>query len=366
MRIFICESHFSAGGAERVVANLANFLSKNHTVKVVSLTKSEMAYKIEKTIMTTCIDKKVYRTDVGKVKKVINKITKNSYRLYRLKKEIRDFDPDLILAFLPEPSFLTLFLKKKNIPVVISVRNDPKIEYKSKGYHALMKWLYPRVDGIVFQTEEAKSYFKNIITCSTNVIPNPINPEFIRQPFNGIRTKNIVAVGRLSKQKNHKILIEAFSKLSKKFKDYNLIIYGEGELREELISLIKKKKLTDKVFLPGVQKDIKDKIYDASLFVMPSLYEGMPNALMEAMALGLPVISTDCPCGGPAFLIENGENGLLVKVNDISGLTKAMEKVLSDPKFSRKLSLGATKIAQTLSPDKINKEWESFLLQIKK
>jgi glycosyltransferase involved in cell wall biosynthesis len=148
------------------------------------------------------------------------------------------------------------------------------------------------------------------------IIPNPINPEFNVKPFSGKRRKIITSVGRLSEQKNQHVLIEAFSRIEKDFPDYELVIYGEGNLRETLENQIKTLKLENKVKLPGVKKNIKNEIYDCSLFVLPSLYEGMPNALMEAMALGLPVISTDCPCGGPRFLIHN-YNGLLVKVNNV-------------------------------------------------
>ena len=363
MRILICEAQFSAGGAERVVCNLATHLSKKHTVRVLSLTRSEIAYEMPKEVTFDFIDAQVYQSN-GKLSKIYNKLKKNICRLFRLNKQIKSFKPDIILSFLPEPCFFTLFLKKKNVPVIISVRNDPKIEYSSKGYHILMKWLYPKADGVVFQTEEAKDYFENIINCPVKVIPNPINPEFIRKPASK-RQKNIVSVGRLTAQKNQKMLIESFAKLSPEFKEYTLTIYGEGELRESLLKEIHERHLENRVFLPGVEKDIKNKIYDASLFVLTSDYEGMPNALMEAMALGLPVISTDCPCGGPAFLIKNNMSGILVNVNDVKKLTKSIEKVLSDPAFSKKISLNASKIAQTLSPEKINKEWEGFIEQMK-
>ena len=137
-------------------------------------------------------------------------------------------------------------------------------------------------------------------------------------------------------------------------------------LGKKLLVDMAKKKIADKVFLPGVQKDIKNKIYDASLFVMTSEYEGMPNALMEAMALGLPVISTNCPCGGPAFLIKNKINGLLINNNDVASLTKAIEKVLNDLEFSKSISIEASKISERLAPEKINKEWEEFIIKIKK
>lgn len=361
MKILICESNFSAGGAERVVCNLANYLSRNYEIKVLSLTKTNMAYKMDAKIECECIDKKDYKKTNNILLDVYNKINKNVIRIFKLNKQIKKYNPDIILSFLPEPSFFTLLLKKKKIPVVISVRNDPKVEYKNRIYNFLMRKLYPKADGIVFQTEEAKNYFEGIVKCPTCVIPNPINPNFIEEPFTGKRKKQIVSVGRLTEQKNQKILIDAFYQLPMEYDDYKLIIYGEGDLRETLEEKIKKYKMEDRIFLPGVVKNVKEKIYDSSLFVMTSNYEGMPNALMEAMALGLPVISTDCPCGGPSFLIENNINGILINLNNIDELKLAMIKILSDQSYSKIISQNASKISEKLDPEKINNYWKNFI-----
>lgn len=365
MKILICEGTLSSGGAERVVCNLSNYLVSNNSIKIISLMKTEMMYDINKNVQYSCIDKKVYRNSKFKFVNIINKIFKNIKRLINVKKIINEYNPDIILSFLPEPCFITLSLRKKNkIPIIISVRNDPKIEYQSKLYYTLMKKLYPRADGIIYQTEDAKKYFENILSCPNSIIPNPINPNFIIDTNIENRKKNIVSVGRLQEQKNHKMLITSFSNLSPKFNDYKLIIYGDGYLKESLLKQIDALGLNNRVFLPGNEKNIKEKIYDSSLFVLSSDYEGMPNALMEAMTLGLPVISTDCPCGGPKFLINNNENGILINVNDGKELTSSMEKVLSNIKFAAKLGKNAKKIQKDLAPDVVNKMWHDFIIKI--
>ena len=127
---------------------------------------------------------------------------------------------------------------------------------------------------------------------------------------------------------------------------------------EKLISQLNMK---NRIFLPGKTDNIKEEIYDTSLFVLSSDYEGMPNALMEAMALGLPVISTDCPCGGPKFLIENKKNGILVPVNDEKKLKEEIENVLKDKELARELSSNANKICIELNPIEINKKWEKYI-----
>ena len=262
-----------------------------------------------------------------------------------------------------------MILKSKfKIPIIISIRNDPKEEYKSNLYNRLMKKYYPQADAIVYQTEEAKNFFRNIIGNNViqEIIPNPINEEFIERPYKGIRKKIIVTVGRLQEQKNHKLLIDAFEKVSNQIPDYKLVIYGDGNKKQELETYIKSKNLLDKVMLAGNTKEVKKHIYDASLFILSSDYEGMPNALMEAMALGLPVISTDCPCGGPKFLIDNGKNGILVKVKDVEAMSKAILKVLENKNYADYLSMNASKIAETLNPTKINNEWKKIIEKIGK
>ena len=149
------------------------------------MTKTNLAYKLTSKIYVDFLDKRMF---VNKIKKK-NRIIKNIKRLIRLNKSIKRFKPDVIISFLPEPSFFVLILKKFNkIPVIVSVRNDPKIEYKSKIYGFLMKKLYPLSDGMVFQTNEAMKYFDNIVHCTREVIPNPINENFIVKNF----SKNIL------------------------------------------------------------------------------------------------------------------------------------------------------------------------------
>jgi glycosyltransferase involved in cell wall biosynthesis len=343
------------GGAERVASNLCNYLIENNEVSIITSIKSNNYYKLKEDI-------KLYNLDEGKPDK--NLLKKNISRLKKMNYLIRKIKPDIIVSFLPEPSYRILFLKifNKNLKIIVSVRNDPKIEYKATINRLIMKILYPLADGFVFQTQEAKEYFSKKIQKKSAIIPNPINEEFICEPYNGEREKIIVTVGRLEEQKNHKMLIEAFSKLPKQFSEYRLIIYGEGSLRCKLEEQIKELNLTKRVLLPGQVDNIKEKIYKASLFVLPSNYEGMPNALMEAMSLGLPCISTDCPCGGAKFLIENQVNGILIKTKNMNEMKNTIEYMLKNEKERIRIGQNAIAIKEELSPRKINKNWEDFIV----
>jgi len=284
----------------------------------------------------------------------------------KLKKYIKNINPDVIVSFLPEPSYRVLFLKifNRKLKVIVSVRNDPKIEYKSKLNNSIMNILYPLADGFIFQTEEAKEYFSSKIQEKSEVIPNPIADEFINAEINEKKDKIIVNVGRLEEQKNQLTLIQAFKDFSVSYPEYRLFIYGEGSLRKQLEDEIANLKISDKVFLPGKVDNIIDELNKAEIFVLSSKYEGMPNALMEAMAMGLVCISTDCPCGGPRFLITNEENGILISENSKEQICNSLIKVVENKKLKEKLCQNAIKIREKLNSDVINNKWSDYIKRI--
>ena len=355
MKIMICISQLKKGGAERVVTNLANYFINNNDVTIVSIKSYEPEYHFDERINIVTLDSSEKQ----------NKVFKLVKRIFKLNKIIKVRKPDIVLSFLPEPSFLMLLIKNiRKIKVIVSVRNDPKVEYKNKFYNIAMKLLYPKADGFVFQTEDAKSFFSKKIQNKSTIIMNPLNPEFLIDRFTGIRKKEIVAVGRLFKQKNHELLIKAFSIFHKKHPDYILTIYGEGPLKGQLEKLIGSLKIADCVNLPGLEHDIKNKIYQSSIFVLSSDYEGMPNSLMEALTLGLPCISTDCPCGGPRALIKDGINGILTEVGNVEMLAEKLLMIIENKELLNYLSENTQKYIKDIDPRKINKEWEEYIKHV--
>lgn len=210
-----------------------------------------------------------------------------------------------------------------------------------------------------------KNWYGNSIgSAAVKIIPNAINKEFITAEYSGPRNKQIVSSGRLTEQKNHALLIKAFAGITAKYPAYKLVIYGDGPLRKDLELLASNLGIADKVSFPGYTTEIRKKIERSSLFVLSSDFEGMPNALMEAMALGVPCISTDCKGGGARFLIKNGTNGLLTPIGDVEALQAAMEKILSDQFFADNLSHNAHKLCETHSPEKIYAEWENLIKKV--
>ena len=367
LKILLCTTSLIKAGTQRVVSNLANYLSNKHEIIIMTCTNCQIEYKLNDSIRIIKLDSKkenAYRSK-NKFYKYVVKPIRVIRRTIKMRKEIEHIEPDIIVSFLPEPSFLVLINKRFNKKkVIVSVRNDPTIEYKSKIYNWAMRKLYPKANGFVFMTKEGKYYFKDIINCKTKIIPNAVNKDFIDNRYTGKRKKEIVSVGRLTKQKNFECLIKAFSKLDSEFNEYKLIIYGEGEERKKLENLIENLNLQDRVFLPGIEQNIKSKIYNASIFALPSIYEGISNALIEALALGVPTIATDSSGGGSRSLIEDNVNGRLIEVNNIEVLKQAMEEMLLNPEKSEKIGIEASKISRKLAPEVIYKKWEDFIEEI--
>lgn len=238
--------------------------------------------------------------------------------------------------------------------VVVSERNDPARVGSEFPTGWLRERLYRRADLLVCQTDEAASYFSDKV--KKRVILNPLK-EGLPTPYRGVRRKAVVTFCRLERQKNLPMLIHAFSQFHDAYPDYALEIYGDGKERETLTSLI------DNLGLAGVAKilpgrlDVHSVVRDAAMFVLPSDYEGLSNSMLEAMAIGLPVICTDCPCGGARMVIEDGENGLLIPVGDEAALLDAIVRLASDSTPMAKLSQNAVALREKLSASKICSEW---------
>ena len=348
------------GGAERVVSTLANFFStiEDYDVYIFSLMKCKIEYSLNSNVKVFFIsDSNNYQN-----KNIFRRLINVREKIKTTKNLLKKINPDVVISFLPSSSFLALLTKKTK--VIISVRNDPNVEYAGLKNKLLMKLLYPKCDGAVFQTSDAEKYFNNIIK-NRIVIYNPLSHLFLNKKIDRKeKEKTIVSVGRLEKQKNFDLLINAFSLFEKKNPDYKLIIYGEGNERNKLQEKIRSCDLENKVVLTGQVDDIQDKIINSSLFVMSSNFEGMPNALIEAMALGIPCISTDCPCGGPRELINSGENGILVPTNDEIALSTSMDKVINDEKLAKKISENGLKIRDLLDEERICLKWKKYIEEV--
>lgn len=352
-KIIIVTRSMYAGGAERVIAQLANYFNSEGIVcKIVTIDNEKILYKLNNTIEILPIGMKSKN-------KLFDKISRYSI----LRTLIRKERPDVVLS-MPEDIgiYVILALLGLNIPVFVSERNNPWVMPDKKITRLLRKFMYPFATGLVFQTEMAKSFFPSKIQDKGIVLPNPIDVSRIPKQHKGERKKVIVGAGRLDKQKNFSLLIRAFGEFSKKHPDYSLHIYGDGGLRNSLEQQIEKLDLIGKVELLGRKNDLLERMNSSAMFVLSSDYEGMPNVLLEAMCMGMPVISTDCPSGGPRELINHGVNGLLIDVGDETDLLQAMER-LTDETYAEQLCKQAYLLRDKLTSQDIFSEWKAYLFR---
>ena len=184
---------------------------------------------------------------------------------------------------------------------------------------------------------------------------------FIREPYTGERRKEIVTVGRIDINKNQRMLIEAFAPIAEEFPEWNVALYGEGPDCDNLVKRVKELQLEKRILFKGVHDDIPQRIEDAAIFVLTSKQEGMPNALIEAMVLGLAVISTDCPCGGPRDLIQQDGNGVLIPVDNTQALTEALRRLMKDKELREELGEKALQLKDRVLPSCVNAQWEEYL-----
>lgn len=353
--VFVVD-RMSRGGAERVVAALANeFLSRQIEVHILTwLPKEEKEYFLKRGILRHCF-KPLHR---NRVLTIFDKI-----RYYR--DLIDDINPDCVLCLgTPRTAvLLSIALIKRNQPLIISERNDPNRYPSETLIKRLRNLAYGNADGIVFQTEGARDYFNRKIIKKSTIIINPITghlPEYYR----GDRERRIVNFCRIEQQKNLKLLIDAFEVLEKKLSGYVLDIYGEGAEKDNLIKYVEEKGLSASIHFKGYSNDIYDEINKCILFVSSSDYEGISNSMLEAMALGLPTICTDCPPGGAKMVIRSGYNGILVPVRNVEKLAGAMFDVLSNEELRVGLSENAVKIRRKLNVKSIADEWEKYIERV--
>lgn len=334
------------GGAERVVSLLANYyIKKNWEVDIILLLGNEIEYELDPNINIILLsnDKK---TRIGQLPNWI----------YGMRTYMKNYKPTTVLSFIARINIITAISSiGLKLNIVVSERNDPSKDGRSIFVRLATEYVYRRVNHVVFQTKEAQSYFSESVKANSTIIYNPISVPYKTRYSPG----HIVSVGRLERQKNHKLLIKSFKSIHHMYPNYTLTIYGEGTLRNELERLIDSLGLNGSVFLPGNVQNIHEKLTQKEIFVLSSDYEGLSNALLEAMTMGMPCISTNC--AGSKEIIESGKNGLLIPIGDEKKMVKAMKLLIENKNFAKELGREARKKSKYFSSDLILKEWEKIL-----
>ena len=312
----------SFGGAERVVSVLSGAIcNQNQSVTIIKYYECDEEYRIDARVRVINLsggDRKAYsQLSFG-----------NKVKLLRasIKAETPDFIIPFMFSVAQTVNFATIGLP---VTVIQSIRINPAIGPESKTKRLLRDYLVYRSKCTFVQNNQQKEYFK-LRKDRIHVLYNPIseymfdiNPSFSNNAY------TVCAAGRLEKQKNFKLLIDSFCEAFPKDGNAVLMIYGDGSLKDKLTEYVSLLERSDSIQLMG-RTDHIEKAYECSdLFVLSSDFEGMPNALIEAMACGLPSIYTDCPTG-PSDLIEDGKNGLLVPMKSVDAMSQAILRMYSD------------------------------------
>ncbi len=337
----------SNGGAGRVSSIICNGLAKSgHDVTYLAFYYDSIDYPIDDNVQYIKIPKRK------------NKISNYCHRNFTIQRTINSLQPDIIISFSTNIMLMTSFRWSKKI--VYSLRNDPRSVNNGFFSNRIRQLLLKKARAVVFQTPGAKAFFSSRIQKKSVVIGNPIRdglPLWTEHQHQ----KRIITACRLDGQKNISMLLKAFAIIYTHFSDYSLAICGEGPLKEQLIREAQDLGISKATEFFGFRNDVDALMAESSIFVLTSNYEGLSNSMLEALAIGIPVISTDSPPGGASLYIKDGINGFLVPVNDHIELSKKMDLLLRNQSICEKFSSKSTTIRKTLSTEMVLSQWEKLL-----
>ena len=359
LKICFIAANLNSGGAERVMSLLANQFSENdYEVEFIFLKNDIRFYPLHQNVKIKVAENECGSTSLFK-------------KLIWMRKHIKHNKPDAIFAFRIAVYSVTLIsLLGIKIPVIASERNDPR--FNSLAWKVIQAVLLPLTNHFVVQTQHIKNYFPKFIQKKTDIIFNPVTEKVFSLP-DIPKEKRIISVGRLHSQKNQKMMIEAFARVSEDFPEWKLVIYGEGPERDSLERMIQdysqsssarqsRFKIQDKVFLPGRSESIIDELNKSEIFAFSSDYEGMSNAVVEAFCVGLPIITTKV--SGTEDFIKETKNGFLLERNDVDGMEMAMRKLMSDEKLRKKIGDNNRQQANIFKIEHVFQQWENVVNKV--
>lgn len=378
MKITCVIDSLGGGGAERCMVDLVtNLHDRGYEVTLMTLwSATPDAYKLPSYIPRIhpppleLSEEKWYREILRT--RSIKGMKKRVERPWKMRTALRtcllETHPDLVISFMDVTNILVigaLFLSK--IPVIIAEHTDPRYHPLSLWWKMWRNFTYPLATRIVMLTEETRDWAKKQWPFSHPIaLPNPIlspDPPLETKPEYYHKEKNIVALGRLAWVKRFDFLIAAFARVADRFPDWQLTIFGEGELRPQLETQIKELNLEKRIYLPGRIPKPTSIMAHGDFLVLSSYYEGFPNALLEGMSCGLPIISVDCP-SGPRAIIRDGIDGILVPFNNLQALSEAMADLMENDEKRKILAQNAPDVLDRFSVERIMGIWDEMIREI--
>ena len=358
MKIALVISSLSAGGAERVMALLANhWAGRGEDVSLITIDSSAADwYPIDMRVSRIGLGLRI--DSAGAVAAIAN----NWRRVAALRSALRLTGATVVLSFGEFTNVQTLIATRfTGVRCVVSERTDPSLHYVGRIWHVLRRIIYPSANALVVQTHALRPWAQSIVGGKrVHVIPNPVRDmRHATEATSAQRTPTVVAAGRLVPAKGFDLLLEAFASASQDRPDWKLVIMGEGPERERLMNRAQELDIADRVSLPGWIAEPGRLLTSAGIFAMSSRYEGFPNALLEAMACGAPSVSFACV--GPAEIIENEIDGLLVEVGSAAALARALQRLMNDDELRERLGCNAVKVCHRYALESVIQQWDRVL-----
>ncbi|HEV8482258.1 MAG TPA: glycosyltransferase family 4 protein [Blastocatellia bacterium] len=381
MTITLVTSTLGGGGAERVVATMANhWAEKQRKVTILTTFSGNPSsnYALHPRVTHLQPGSPPFSSPIVDSQEsallldLINSCSQperealipQATRILKLRRAILSTRPKVVISYMDFNNNCVLSATRDlSLPVIVSEHCDPNHNSIGEGWHRLRRRLYPQASCVTVLTEESLRFFSSIPGIRGRVIPNPLTPSVFSSSDEMPPQKNgktLMAMGRLSSEKGFDLLLSAFSVLAARHPEWTLEILGEGPLRGHLESRIQKLGLAGRVRMPGFTLRPFDALRRADLFAMSSLCEGFPNALLEAMACGLAVVSFDCP-SGPRHIIRNGVDGVLVPPRNDQAMAAALDRLMGDEAERKRLAARGPEVAERFGVERVMSMWEELI-----
>ena len=355
MKLLILIPRMGGGGAERVVSIIANNLCDKYDVCIATLVSNESFYELKSNVRLISANYSINRS--SKITRLISMGLNFLGSVYYIRKIIKDYRPNLVFSLLEEMDVVSFLATRgmSGFKRINSERNDP--HERNQKLQLLLEKIYRKSDMFVCQSQTVSDYYNKIDR--KRVIPNPVDFKRYPERVSECPDIRVVGVGRLREQKNFLMLEKAFAKIAEQFPDVTVTVYGEGPDRLKLETEIKKDHLEGRFALPGESRDILNEIKDAAVFAFPTNYEGFPNALVEAIAMGIPVVTTDFATGVAKEIVDESV-GIVVPVGDVDAFSAGLEELLTNKEKRNRIRKEASRAVEPFAMEKVIQAWDEL------
>jgi glycosyltransferase involved in cell wall biosynthesis len=378
MRLACVISSLRPGGAEGVMARIASGLAaRGHDIRLLTLDSADPGLPLHPAVRVRALGLQ------GSSAGPLTALAANLRRVSALRRALRSEEPEAVLSFMTETNVLTLLAAGRSLPVVVAERVHPAHTPFAPAWSALRRAAYPLAAGIAVQTADVPEFFAPGLRKRCAVIPNPVLPPGPDMPgpkraeqgelepavlrtLEGWRRqgrRTLLGLGRLVPQKGFDLLLQAFADLAPAHSDWRLMVLGDGAERPRLEALARELGMSGSTIFPGRTAQPQAALRQADLFVLPSRFEGFPNALLDALACGVPAVAFDCP-SGPADIVRHEVDGLLVPPGDVAALSTALARLMADADQRRGMAARAPEVLTRFGLEKVLDLWEALFIRV--